>query len=239
MVDDPSDLSPGDEDLDLTPAGSTPQRVGAFRHHFDDQRWEWSPQVAQMHGYDPGTVTPTTELILSHKHPDDYAQVAAALEESRRTHQSWSTRHRIVDTRGRIHHVVVVGAQLRDDTGEVIGMDGFYIDLTPADDRAHEDRVTAAVAEITENRGVIERTKGMLMVVYRIDEAAAFELLKWRSQQSNVKLRLLAEQIAADFLAMDYTDGMPARAVYDQLLLTAHQRVGLEPDESIGDDRAS
>jgi len=50
-------------------AGGTPQRVGWFRFYFEDQRWEWSEQVQRMHGYQPGTVTPTTELVLAHKHP--------------------------------------------------------------------------------------------------------------------------------------------------------------------------
>lgn len=48
-----------------------PQRIGWFRFYFDDGRWEWSPQVEKMHGYGPGSVTPTTEMVLSHKHPDD------------------------------------------------------------------------------------------------------------------------------------------------------------------------
>ena len=65
----------------------------------------------------------------------------------------------------------------------------------------------------------------MLMLVYRINADSAFELLKWRSQETNVKLRALAEQIAADFLALDYDEALPARGVYDRLLLTAHTRV--------------
>jgi hypothetical protein len=36
-------------------------------------------------------------------------------------------------------------------------------------------------------------------MVYGIDELTAFELLKWRSQEANIKLRVLAEQIATDF----------------------------------------
>src|ERR1700756_2141655 len=55
-------------------------RVGAFRFYFDDQRWEWSEQVQRMHGYQPGTVTPTTELMLSHKHPDDRDQIAQTID---------------------------------------------------------------------------------------------------------------------------------------------------------------
>jgi len=33
-------------------------------------------------------------MVLSHKHPEDYEQVAATLEDIRRTHQPFSTRHR-------------------------------------------------------------------------------------------------------------------------------------------------
>ena len=50
--------------------------------------------------------TITTELVLSHKHPDDYQAVANTLDEVRRHHQAFSTRHRIIDTTGRIHHVI-------------------------------------------------------------------------------------------------------------------------------------
>jgi hypothetical protein len=52
-------------------AGSSPLHAGWYRFYFADERWEWSTQVAQIHGYEPGSVTPTTELVLSHKHPDD------------------------------------------------------------------------------------------------------------------------------------------------------------------------
>jgi hypothetical protein len=63
------------------------------------------------------------------------------------------------------------------------------------------------------------------MLIYRITADSAFELLKWRSQQTNTKLRVLAEQIAEDFLKLEYDEVLPARAVYDRLLLTAHLRV--------------
>jgi len=206
-------------------AGGEPQSVGWFRFTFADERWEWSPQVEQMHGYEAGTVTPTTDLVLSHKHPDDYGQVAATLDEIRRTSGAFSTRHRIIDTHGEVHHVIVVGKQLVDDDGSVIGTDGFYVDFTPSITEAREARVTEAVAEIAEARGGIEQAKGMLMLIYRIPAQSAFELLKWRSQESNVKLRLLAEQIVKDFLELTYDDVLPSRVVYDGLLLTAHLRI--------------
>ena len=39
---------------------------------------------------------------------EDYEQVAATLDDIRRTHQPFSTRHRIIDVQGRIHEVIVV-----------------------------------------------------------------------------------------------------------------------------------
>lgn len=224
MSDELADLD-GQTPVEHALAGGEPQRVGWFRFYFADERWEWSPQVERMHGYDPGTVKPTTDLVLSHKHPDDYGQVAATLEEIRRTSGAFSTRHRIIDTRGDVHHVVVVGDQLFDDSGSVIGTHGFYVDVTPSMRYAQDEIVSEAVAEIAQARGGIEQAKGMLMLVYRISADSAFELLKWRSQETNVKLRVLAEQIVTDFLDLRYDEVLPARAVYDRLLLTAHLRV--------------
>ncbi|BBY56984.1 PAS and ANTAR domain-containing protein [Mycolicibacterium sarraceniae] len=201
-----------------------PEQVGWFRFFFDDERWEWSPEVQAMHGYEPGTVSPTTELVLSHKHSDDYQQVATTLHDARRHRQSFSTRHRIIDTAGRIHHVIVVADNLQDESGVVIGTHGFYVDVSPAE-HDQQKQLSAAIAEITENRATIEQAKGMLMVVYGIDSSAAFDLLRWRSQETNIKLRLLAERVVADFLGLSQVQTSPSRSAYDNLLLTADQRI--------------
>lgn len=210
-------------------AGGEPQRVGWFRFYFADERWEWSDEVQILHGYRPGTVTPTTDLVLSHKHPADYQQVAATLDEMRRTHQTFSTRHRIIDTDGDIHEVVVIGDQLNDDSGQLIGTHGFYVDVTPTPEMT-KAIVTKALTEITENRSAIEQVKGMLMLIYRVDADTAFELLRWRSQETNVKVRLLAEQLLADYAGLVYEELLPPRSAFDHLLLTAHQRVVLDGD---------
>jgi AmiR/NasT family two-component response regulator len=42
---------------------------------------------------------------------------------------------------------------------------------------------------------VIEQAKGTLMLVYSLGAVVAFDLLRRRSQETNVKLRRLARQI--------------------------------------------
>jgi hypothetical protein len=208
-----------------------PQRVGWFRFYFADQRWEWSEQVQRMHGYEPGTVTPTTELVLAHKHPDDRGQVAATIDEMLHTHRAFSTRHRILDTRGTVHHVVVVGDQLTDHHDMIIGTHGYYVDITPTPDKAADDVITAKVAEITEHRAVIDQAKGMLMLVYGLDADAAFDLLKWRSQESNIKLRRIAQQLVEDFRAVR-DKAIGSRSAFDHVLLTGDARVVVDGDET-------
>lgn len=213
-----------DSNVELALAGGAPQQFGWFRFYFEDERWEWSPEVARIHGYEPGSVTPTTRLVLSHKHPEDYEEVAATLEDVRRTRRPFSTRHRIITVQGATREVVVIGERLHDNTGGVVGTQGFYIDVTPTGE-ARAAIITEAVAEIAEHRAAIEQAKGILMLIYRIQADAAFDLLKWRSQETNVKLRALAEQLIADVRALEYDETVPPRSTFDRLLLTTHQRV--------------
>ncbi|OJZ74916.1 antitermination regulator [Mycobacterium paraffinicum] len=205
-------------------AGGSPQRMGAFRFYFEGERWEWSEQVQQLHGYEPGSVTPTTELVLAHKHPDDRNEIAATLDDIRRNHGSFSTRHRIVDTYGDIHHVVVVANQIFDTARNVVGTEGFYLDVTPSGVELRQ-AIDVEVQKFSKNRAVIEQAKGMLMVVYGITEPTAFTLLQWRSQENNVKLRPLARQIVSEFPALSRRDDHPLRSAYDDIVLTAHLRV--------------
>lgn len=222
------DLNRQSADVEQALAGGVPQPAGWFRFYFADQRWEWSEQVERLHGYEPGTVTPTTELVLQHKHPEDREQVAATIDQILNTHKAFSTRHRIIDTAGQLHHVVVVGDQLHNGQGDVIGTHGFYVDVTAEADREREQLVTARVAEIAEQRSSIDQAKGMLMLVYGISEGPAFDLLKWLSQEHNVKLRPLAERICADF--RDAGPGLTSQSEFDHLLLTTHERVARTAD---------
>ena len=163
--------------------------------------------------------------MLSHKHPDDYPHIAATLDDIRRTRKPFSTRHRIITVQGDVRDVVVLGERFHDNTGEVIGTQGFYLDVTPST-KQRQESITEALAEIADHRAVIEQAKGVLMWVYGIGPDAAFDILKWRSQDANVKLRALAEQLVADVLTRKHDEGSPLlRPTFDKLLLTAHERV--------------
>lgn len=171
-------------------SGGHTQHVGSFQFRLAEQRWVWSEDVARMHGYTPGEVEPTTELLLSHKHPDDRAKVAEILERVK-TGGLFSSRHRIIDSGGKIHWVVVVSDRMTDENGEITGTQGYYIDVTSG----IQSDLTTAMASVVESRAVIDQAKGILMAAYGIDADRAFEILKWRSQATQVKLRTVATRL--------------------------------------------
>ncbi|GFG63498.1 putative transcription antitermination regulator [Mycobacterium kubicae] len=202
--------------------------VGSFRFWFVGQRWEWSDEVARMHGYEPGTVVPTTKLLLSHKHPDDRAHVQDLLDYALRSGESFSSRHRFIDTAGNVHDAIVVADRMLDDNGTVLGTAGHYIDLTDTFDEARfetrQEVLDEALPDLFENRAAIEQAKGVLMYVYRVSAEQAFRVLQWRSQETNTKVRALAKQLLDDVMTMT----APSAAVqsqFDHLLLTAHDRI--------------
>ena len=96
-------------------------------------------------------------------------------------------------------------------------------------DESTEQQITDAVSSITERRAVIEQAKGMLMVGYGIGPDAAFELLRNQSQRHNIKLRLLAEQVVEDLVALAASTQRDPRETVDTVFQTAHKRVAAGP----------
>lgn len=198
--------------VDLVLGLGEPQTVGRFRFFSGDQRWEWSDAVARMHGYEPGQVEPTTDLLLKHKHPEDRERAAAVVDHVVNG-RPFSSRHRIVDTTGCTRCVVVVGDKMLDAGGRLIGTSGFYVDVT---DSLSSD-ITNVLSSVAEARARIEQAKGVLMAAYGVAAQRAFEILVWRSQEMNLKVRDLASRFLD---AVTGTGSPETRSQVDHALLT-------------------
>jgi PAS domain S-box-containing protein len=184
---------------DRMPSGM--RRIGDFRFFYEGEKWEWSDEVAALHGYAPGEVEPTTELMRRHKHPEDRAHFDAMLDQMLTNHAPFSSRHRIVDTSGQVHPVAVIAHSITDARGEPIGTEGFYLDLTDSEAAAVQRRVDDQVRAFRDSSGVIEQAKGMLMLVYGVNADRAFDVLRWRSQHENVKIRDVAAALVDEIQA--------------------------------------
>jgi PAS domain S-box-containing protein len=202
--------------LDRALLGGPPQQVGRFEYHYDSDTWTWSDTVARIHGYEPGSVKPTTELVLSHKHPEDLAEVKALL---RRSAAPFSSRHRIRTTSGEVRKVVVVGDTVTNAQGRVVATSGFYVDVTDAVNAELQQDLSDELQVIVANREIIEQAKGMLMLTYGLSGDAAFGVLRWRSQELNVKLHHVAAKLVADLPTLLQTN-VAIRSPVDHYLMT-------------------
>jgi PAS domain S-box-containing protein len=202
--------------IDKALLGGAPHRVGRFEYRYDTDTWTWSDTVARLHGYQPGEVQPTTELVLSHKHPDDLTQVKGLLK---RTAAPFSSRHRIRTTTGEIRKVVVVGEAVTDDDGQVVATRGFYVDVTEAANAEVQDALGDELHAIVAHREVIEQAKGMLMALYNLDADAAFSILRWRSQEQNLKLHDIAAKLVKTVPSLVHCDAETRRPI-DHYLMT-------------------
>ena len=198
--------------------------VGSFRFWFVGQHWEWSDELARMHGYEPGTVEPTTELLSSHRHPDDRGHVQDLLDRALLSKSSFSSRHRFIDTAGTVHDAIVVADRMSDETGAVVGTAGYYLDLTATFVENRQNALDAALPDLFEARAIIEQAKGILMAIYRVSPEQAFGVLRWRSQETNTKLRSLAKQLITE-ISTQPVPSEDTQAGFDHLLLTVHQRI--------------
>jgi PAS domain S-box-containing protein len=209
---------PLDETLEQVLAGGDRPPVGRYRLELATGQWAWSDEVYVMHGFEPGQIVPTTPLMLSHKHPDDRARVDGLLRRAAETGQPFSSVHRIRDAQGKTRTLAVTGQGRRDPaTGRVTELFGYFIDVTESHREAAARDATASIQASAERRAVIEQAKGVLMVVYGIDEEAAFDLLRQASNLANIAVRDIAYSLVHLFSGPGVTV-FPTREAIDGFL---------------------
>lgn len=176
--------------------------VGYFTFAVREDRWTWSRGLFELHGYDDGSVDPSTELLLRHKHPDDALRAFEVLEAAVVDGAPFSCYHRIVDTSGLVRYVLSVGRGVRGADGQVEQVTGFFVDLTgvrtgevrDAGDQADGD---LALVRLGERRATVDRAKGIVMLARGCDAREAFRILREAAALRGARLHDLADLVVA------------------------------------------
>ena len=192
----PNDGTP--TELVTEPQQSAPSStVGRYRYDVQTDTWWWSPEMYAIHGLPADESTVTTSLILSLKHPDDRADSEATFRHAVVVGGAFNQPHRIVTVDGVVRQVISVGEGIAMDS-RVIALHGYMADVTDSLERQVQTDAWQEASRLIDQRAVIERAKGALMVRYGLDADAAFELLKSWSSTSNQKLRDIARHVIDD-----------------------------------------
>jgi len=175
---------------------STPGPAGSFSYDSAADAWSWADGVFEIHGFAPGEVVPSTELWLVHRHPDDRVGARQMLRAEGTSGRAFAAWHRVVDAKGRLRQVLTVG-DVERQWGEEHCLNGFMVDVTAQLRAMTTAEVERAVGAVNESRPVIEQAKGALMFRFALDAETAFEVIRRRSQRTNVKVRDVARSVLA------------------------------------------
>ncbi|NAZ78208.1 ANTAR domain-containing protein, partial [Kineococcus sp. T13] len=170
-------------------------------------RWRWSAPRER----EPGAALPTTGEEVAARGPAG-RRLLQAVEQCAADGGPFTLSLR-TDEGGRPAWWLVHGGP--GGPGEVTGS---VVDTTAAVEHAVSERTTEQVRTALAGREGIDQAKGMLMLVYGIDADAAFGLLRWYSQHSQVKLAELAARLTAAAADSTFAGGTQARAAVDDLL---------------------
>lgn len=169
--------------------------AGAFTWDVTADQWSWSEEMYVIHGFAPGDVVPTTELLLAHKHPDDRAKAEGVVHRFLSTGERFACYHRIVDAHSQERHVLVVAGGRTSPDGTVTEMSGFMIDLTTTRRNEMQPAIREALDGALANRGEIDMAKGAIMLGLGTDPEDAFTILRAASNRSNLKISDIAGRL--------------------------------------------
>jgi hypothetical protein len=169
--------------------------VGRYTYRPDTDAWWWSDDMFRIHGFEPGDVVPTTELVMRHMHPEDVEAAWESREQAVDRQEPFSFLHRIV-TADRKARVVIAAGHL-DRNGGVPVITGHLIDLTDVRREAVDSELDRAVHDFVDHRAVIEQAKGVLVQLYSVDVDTAWALLRAFSSDTNRKVRDIAGVLVA------------------------------------------
>jgi len=160
----------------------------------------------EIHGMAPGEVVPTLDLMVRHIDAADRDRVLDQIAQGARDGTPFGCQYRLLDLAGTARTVALTGSGEAGAGGELM-VSGFLVDTTASEQRAMASRVNSELALALESHAVIDQAKGILMLGYGIGGDAAFELLRWGSQQRNIKLVTLARRLVS---AVEQSGGLGA-----------------------------
>ncbi|WP_181257117.1 sensor histidine kinase [Pseudaminobacter soli (ex Li et al. 2025)] len=165
--------------------------LGTISYNLAQDRGRWSPAFAKMIGQ------PVTDMSFSDwlelVHPDDRHIAQTSLEEALATKtETYKTHYRIVRPDKAVRWLEFSVTATRDGTGELIGLDGFAVDVT---DRFREDERKQEIV-----REMHHRVKNVLAIVQALARQTAHQATSLDGFLSTFQARLNALATTHDLI---------------------------------------
>ncbi|WP_232665580.1 PAS and ANTAR domain-containing protein [Pseudonocardia sp. TRM90224] len=213
----------------MAPAEMARWPHGHWLWNVSTRLWVWNDPMYRIYGYRPHDVVPDAELLLAHTAEHDRAGVRRDLAQLRDNGTEFAAVTHIRRADGSVAPVATIGhasptlAEVR--VGWVVPLDTGRAAVADNDAATGNGDATARQIQnleaALESRDVIGQAKGALRARMGIGDAAAFDTLRWISQNTNLRLATVAERLVVHLTdrTTDRTDATDDRVRFTQLFL--------------------
>lgn len=169
--------------------------VGHYVYRYDIDSWWWSEGVRDVYPDLPHDAR--LDELASRLDARDGDALRQALVRCVLEGKVFALTHRVVDAEGRPRTLTITGGSewARTSAHEVRGT---VLDLQTGVSAAARCTASLSLGTALASHAVIDQAKGALMLVYGLDDAGAFDLLRWSSMRLNVKLSTIAQHVVED-----------------------------------------
>jgi anti-anti-sigma factor len=193
---------------------------GSFVYGPEAGQWWWSDGVCELLGLERDTV-PSGEVLAERETTPAAGTVQRAVEQCLTDGTAFVLMSGLDTAQSQSRWVVWTADRV--DAADGLQVAGHVFDITTAFQQALSEQTMTHLDAALASRQHIDLAKGALMLAYGVDAEAAFDLLVWTSQRSNVRVHDLAQRLTV--------------AVADGTVADSDVRAGLEsalveqPDE--------
>ncbi len=197
--------------------------MGRFSYDIASGRWTWDEHMFGILGLQHGRSAPSIEHLLACSDPAQRARVSEGVNRSLTDGQPFHAAYRLSAGDGIDRWVLLaIEPAPTRSARSVYGIVGCCTDLTEDIRRERAEAAREAVIESARHRATIDQAIGSLMVAFGLDADRAFEMLRWWSQDRNVRVRDLAARLTRA-ASQGTATGPAIRRTFDALLHDAAQ----------------
>jgi PAS domain S-box-containing protein len=206
--------------------------IGWFEWDLATDRWEWTPHVAVLFGFDPETPRPEFADWQPVIFVDDVPKLRSAVEEASET-GPYYVEFRVTHPDGNVHWIAGKGEISKGDGGRAIGVTGVYYDISERKalearllalneglearvaDRARQLATTAAQLEETERRFQLLIDAVTDYAIFMLDTKG--NIASWNPGAQRIKgyssEEILGQHFSRFYTEEDRQQGVPQNAL--------------------------
>lgn len=214
-------MSTAQDRAEVTTAADT--RVGRFSYDIASGHWTWDEHMLGILGLRHGRSRPSIDHLLACSDPVQRARVSEGMDRALTDGEPFHTTYCLSAVDGVDRWVLLAIEPAPPGSARpVYGVVGRCTDLTEDLRRERAEAAREAVNESARHRASIDQAIGTLMAAFGLGADQAFEMLRWWSQDRNVKVRDLAARLTGA-ASRGAATGPEIRRTFDALLNDAAQ----------------